>query len=97
MAVALYKQLQKAGCLRDANPAQLTQHYQKLAAADESLRVNSPEGQQAIGALGLLARRSPAQVEAAIREVGAAGKGFDPELIALIAQRVYQRLSEGRE
>jgi hypothetical protein len=36
-------------------------------------------------------------VEAAIREVAGPGKGYDPELVALIAQRVYQRLTDGKE
>jgi hypothetical protein len=93
LAEALYHHLADQGVLRDLPPGMLRRQYEQLAAKDETLRVQSEKGQLALGALAHLARRSPGQVEAAVREA-LANKGYDPALVNLITQRVRQRLAD---
>jgi hypothetical protein len=92
-AQALYRQLQKQGDLRDWNQSQLIDQYERMATQDEALRLNRPDGKMAVGAVSLLARRSPKQIETLVRE-GLANRGFDPRLIDLACQRVHERLVE---
>jgi hypothetical protein len=95
LAQALHQYLSEQGVLADLPAGLLLHEYDRLASRDEGLRVRGEKGQQALGALAVLARRSPAQVEATVREA-LANKGYDPALVNLIAQRVHQRLADGR-
>ncbi len=90
-AQALYRLLQKQGNGQAANQSQLIAQYERLVMEDEALRVSTPEGKAAVGAVSLLARLSPKQIEAAVREA-LTNKGYDPRLIDLACQRVHERL-----
>jgi hypothetical protein len=91
-ALAVYHLLEKRAALSDKDRTRLTAVYEGLLAEDEALRVSSPEGKAAVGALEQLARRGPGQVEAAVREA-LTGKGFDPELVERACRLVRERLS----
>lgn len=82
--------------MRDADTPQFWSAYDRMAAQDDSLRVDSPDGRLALGAVSVLARRGPARVEALIREA-VAGQGYDPELVNLVCRRVQQKLAETKE
>src|SRR5262249_5699655 len=92
LALAIHHLLEKRGALPDKDRTRLINHYEGLLAEDETLRVSSPEGKAAIGALEVLARRGPGQVEAAVREA-LSGKGYDPELVERACRLVRDRLS----
>jgi hypothetical protein len=90
-AQALYRLLQKQTDLHDGSQGQLIRHYERLAVEDDGLRVASQEGKLAVGSVSVLARRSPKQIEALVREA-LANKGYDPQLIDLVCRRVKERL-----
>jgi hypothetical protein len=92
LATAIYHLLAKRGAVTDKDRSRLTHVYEGLLAEDESLRVSSPEGKAALGALDELARRGPGQVEAIVRDA-LSGKGYDPELIERACRLVRERLS----
>lgn len=96
-AQALYRLLQKQGVIRDWSHGQLLGHYDRLVLDDDSLRLTRAEGRMAVGAVGLLARRGPRQIEEVVREA-LSNKGYDPRLIDLACQRVHDRLlAEGKD
>jgi hypothetical protein len=93
VAQALYGLLERAGAseLTSAGDALLA-HYEHLAARDEALRVAGTKGRTAIAVVSVLAGRSADRVAQDIREEFRDRKGYDPELIRLISERVRQRL-----
>jgi hypothetical protein len=96
-ALALYRLLQKQGSIREGNQGQLLGQYDRSVADDASLRQNRVEGKMAVGAVVVLARRSPRQVEEIVREA-LANKGYDPRLVELVCQRVHDRLqTDGKD
>jgi hypothetical protein len=96
VALALYQYLDSRGELREARPEELTALYDRLAAQDERFRVTSREARLALGAVVRLARRSPTRIEDSIRQA-LDGKGYDPELIALVCSRVRAQLTGEKE
>jgi hypothetical protein len=91
-AAALARLLQKEAGIREWNQAQLIGQYERGLAQEKGLQLDSPEGKAAVGAIRVLARRSPRQVEAAVREA-LVNKGFDPQLIDVACRRVIERLA----
>jgi hypothetical protein len=91
-AAVLFRHLEQQGIFRDENRNQFLTQYERLAAADERLRMDSPEGKELVGAMAVLSRRSAGRVKALIRE-SLAHKGYDAELINLACQRVQERLA----
>jgi len=92
---ALYHHLRTRGNIPENRREQLLQNYERLVAGDPMLRVGSMEGRLALGAIVEMSKRkTPAQIEAIIRGIGADKKGIDEGVIELIAERVYQRLTE---
>lgn len=87
----LYHLLQKRGVISDGNQSQLLGVYEALMAENEGLRVSSTEGKLAVGAVSLLSRRSPAQVETLVREA-LADRGYDPALVERACLLVRERL-----
>jgi len=92
-AHALQKLLDKQQATNEWTQNQLLQEYQDLLAGDEHLRVSSPNGQMAVGAVAALSHRSASRVETLVREA-LAGKGYDPELVNLACVRIRERLAE---
>ncbi len=92
---AVYQLLQRRGVLSPKDQSRLIGQYEGLLAEDEALRVNSPEGKAAVGALDVLARRGPGQVEALVREA-LTGKGYDAELINRACALVREKMNEGK-
>jgi hypothetical protein len=94
-AQQLHRYLLDRGLFRELRESQLLQNYDKLNRKNDFFTVKSNEAKMALGAIVELAsRKSPAQVEAIIRSTNQLGKGIDEDVINLIAQRVYQKLSE---
>jgi hypothetical protein len=91
-AAVLFRHLEKQGTFHDEDRKQFLTQYERLAAADERLRMDSPEGKELVGAVAVLSRRNAGRVKALIRE-SLAKKGYDPELINLACQRVQDRLT----
>jgi hypothetical protein len=94
LAIALFRYLKKRGCIPEGSQPQLAQQYELLAAQDDALRVSSPEARAALGAVAQLTKRTPAQIRATIQDVAGSSRGLDPDVVKLIAQRVYDRLSD---
>jgi hypothetical protein len=94
LALALYVLLEQEGAteLTQAQPA-LVDRYKRLAGRDEKVRVSDPKGQAALGLISLLAGRSAKRVAQTIDEEFRDKKGYDPEFIRLICQRVSERLA----
>jgi hypothetical protein len=93
LAAALYRLLHEDAALElSRDEARLLARYRRLAARDDGLRVADPKGQAAIGLASVLAGRSADRVARLIEVEFRATKGYDPELIHLIAQRVRERL-----
>jgi hypothetical protein len=89
LAQALQRWLRTQRTMPAWSQAELLDQYQRVAAADARLRVQSPEAQAGIGAVSLLARRNPERVEALVREA-LANKGYDTELINLVCRRIRE-------
>lgn len=89
---ALFRHLQSQGVVSEWEQSQLLAQYDRLAAADEHLRVDSAEGKAALGAISMLTRRGSSQVEASVR-TALSNKGFDPKLIDLACQRIHEQLA----
>jgi hypothetical protein len=87
----LYEFLRSRGAITDGNQSQLLGVYESLAAEDGDLRSTTSEGKLTVGALGLLSRRSPGQVEAMVREA-LSDRGYDPALVDRACQLVRERL-----
>jgi hypothetical protein len=87
----LYELLRSRGAITDGNQGQLLGTYESLAAEDGDLRLSTTEGKLTVGALGLLSRRSPGQVEAVVREA-LSDRGYDPALVDRACQLVRDRL-----
>jgi len=87
----LYEFLRSRGAITEGNQAQLLGVYESLAAEDGDLRSPATEGKLTVGALGLLSRRSPGQVEAMVREA-LSDRGYDPALVDRACQLVRERL-----
>jgi hypothetical protein len=85
--------LEKEGAaeLTQAQPALLAR-YERLAGRDDNLRVREAKSRAALGLVSLLAGRSARQVSRLIEEEFQEKKGYDPDLIRLISQRVGERL-----
>jgi len=90
-AQSLHQLLRKRGAITDGNHAQLLGIYESAAGEVEGLRVSGTDGQAAIGAICVLSRASPAQVELLVREA-LSGRGYDPALIERACQMVRERL-----
>jgi hypothetical protein len=88
----LYELLRSRGAITDGNHGQLLGIYESLAAEDGELRAPTTEGKLTVGALGLLSRRSPTQVEAMVREA-LSNRGYDPALIDRACQLIRERLA----
>lgn len=94
-AQQLYRYLLDRGLFRELRESQLLQNYEKLNRKNDFFTVKTNEAKMALGAVVELAsRKSPTQVEAIIRSTNQLGKGIDEDVINLIAQRVYQKLTE---
>jgi hypothetical protein len=93
LALAIYVLLEKEGAaeLTQAQSALLAR-YERLAGRDDNLRVRELKARAALGLVSLLAGRSARQVSRLIEEEFQEKKGYDPELIRLISQRVGERL-----
>jgi hypothetical protein len=89
LAQALQRWLRSQRAVPGWSQAELQEQYQRLAAEDGRLRVQSPEARAGLGAVALLARRNPERVEALVREA-LAHKGYDTELINLVCRRVRE-------
>jgi hypothetical protein len=96
LAHALYRALVQANGKRDWSPAQLLAAYEALALRDDDLRLTTPEGRQAVGAIALLARQRPSQLEDEVRHA-LSNRGFDPELVDLACRRIHEFLTAGGE
>ena len=92
-AHALQKLLDKQQATNEWTQNQLLEEYQDLLAGDEHLRVSSPNGQMAVGAVAALSHRGARRVETLVREA-LAGKGYDPELVNLACFRIRERFAE---
>jgi hypothetical protein len=93
-ALALHRLLQKPGGKRDWTSHQLLNQYERLAASDDDLRLTGLDGKLAVGQIGLLLKRRPAQIEEQVREA-LTNRGFDPELIEVACRRVHEQLISG--
>jgi hypothetical protein len=91
VALALGRLLQKQHALAEWTRPQLREQYEKMAKQDDRLRVSTPEGKAALGAIGLLARRNSDGIEADIR-AALLSKGYDPELVNLACRRIHEKL-----
>jgi hypothetical protein len=87
LAQALQRWLRNQRTTPNWSQAELLEQYQRLAAEDGRLRVQSPEGRAGLGTMAVLARRNPERVEALVREA-LAHKGYDAELINLVCRRI---------
>jgi hypothetical protein len=91
LARSLHRLLRKQGSLPKVGPHRQALQYERLAAQDESLRVESSEGQALVVAVTMLARRNPERLEALVREA-LMNKGYDADLVNLACQRVREKL-----
>lgn len=93
LAEGIYHVLQKRGSLKGWSDAQLLKQYDGIAAEDDRLRAASKEAKLGLGGVSMLARRSPAQVEATVRDA-LSNKGYDPALVDRACQLVREKMAE---
>jgi hypothetical protein len=93
-AKALQRLLHGQGGAPEWSPAQLSEQYERLAAADKDLGLANPEGREVVVAVGVLSKRSGGRIEAAVRK---ALKGYDPRLVNLACQQVQEQLTTDAE
>jgi hypothetical protein len=94
-AEGMYHFLQGQQAFEGWQPDQLLEEYHLRAATDDRLRVANRESQLAVGAVAELAARTPARLEALVREA-LSNKGYDPELVNLVCRRVHERITKER-
>lgn len=91
-ARALRRLLDKQGVTVTAEPGGKDPRFERPAAGDADLRLGGSDGRGVVVALQALARRSPGQVEAAVRQA-LEGKGYDPQLIEVVCRRVREQFA----
>jgi hypothetical protein len=89
-ARALDRLLHQPGADLEWSPAEVARRYDRLAATDPDLRLGGAAGKEVVAAVGVLARRGAAQVEAHVRK---ALHGLDPRLVNLACQQVREHLT----
>lgn len=72
---------------------ELLARYQTLLRQDSELRLESQQTQVLVGLVSVLGERSADQVAQLIQEEFKDRKGYDPEIIRLVSERVRQRLA----
>jgi hypothetical protein len=93
LALALHHLLQQQASVELAQAeSSLLAGYERLAAGDPGLRVDGKQAQAAIGLVYVLAGRSADRVARLIEQEFKDKKGYDPDFIRLIGQRVRERL-----
>lgn len=91
-AKALARLIQRQGTAPATSPNQLASQFDRLAANDPDLRLGATEGKEVVVMVQRLARRGPENIDSIIRKT-LANKGYDPQLIDLICQRVREQLA----
>lgn len=93
---SLYGALRTRGVITDANQASLLAAYENAVREDGDLRAASHEGKLVVGAVAQLSQRSPAQVEALVREA-LSDRGYDPELVNRACQLVREKFAKATD